>query len=133
MPYNDQKKSTNLYSIMYSIGPIYCRALGSQTFNVYIDKVGVSSHFGRCHKWVKSRSVCVSFRAYTRRRLWSDRDHIWHTHANSTPNGSELNKNQPRVGGFTGSAIQKSGITTKRMDQLAPNLAHMGGFVWEWT
>ena len=46
--------------------------------------------------------VCVSFRRYTRRRLWSDRDDILHTHADSSPNGSELNKNQPRVtqGGF---------------------------------
>ena len=44
---------------MYSIGPIFCRAVGSQTFNVYLDKVGVSSHFGRCHKWVKSRRVCM--------------------------------------------------------------------------
>ena len=45
--------------------------------------------------------VCVSFQRYTRRRLWSDRDQIWHTHADSSPNGSELNKNQhPRgVGG----------------------------------
>ena len=41
--------------------------------------------------------VCVSFRRYTRRRLWSDRDQIWHTHADSSPNGSELNKNQLRV------------------------------------
>ena len=40
-------------------------------------------------------SVCVSFRRYTRRCLWSDRDQIWHTHADSSPNGSELNKNQP--------------------------------------
>ena len=24
--------------------------------------------------------VCVSFQAYTRRRLWSDRNQIWHTH-----------------------------------------------------
>ena len=49
-------------------------------------------------------SVCVSFRRYTRRRLWSDRDQIWHTHADSSPNGSELNKNQPHVtqGGFGG-------------------------------
>ena len=44
---------------MYSIGPIFCTAVGSQTFNVYLDKVGVSSHFGRCHKWVKSRRVCM--------------------------------------------------------------------------
>ena len=34
--------------------------------------------------------LCVSFRAYTRRRLWSDRDQIWHTHADSSPNGSGL-------------------------------------------
>ena len=48
--------------------------------------------------------VCVSFRRYTRRRLWSDRDQILHTHADSSPNGSELNKNQPCVtqGGFGG-------------------------------
>ena len=76
----------------------------------------------------------VSFRAYTRRRLWSDRNQIWHTHADYSPNGSGLNKNQPCVtqrglGGFRGSKNQKSGITTKRMDQLAPNLAHMGGFI----
>ena len=123
---------------MYSIGPIFCRAIGSQTFNVYIDKVGVSSHFGRCHKLVKSRSVYVSFRAYTRRRLWSDRNQIWHTHADYSPNGSGLNKNQPCVtqgglGGFRGSENQKSGITTKQMDELSPNLAHMDGFIWEWT
>ena len=36
--------------------------------------------------------VCVSFRAYTRRRLWSDHDQIWHTHSDSSPKGSGLNK-----------------------------------------
>ena len=36
-------------------------------------------------------------------------------------------------GGFTGSKIQKSGKPTKRLDQLAPNLAHKCGFIWEWT
>ena len=36
-------------------------------------------------------------------------------------------------GGFRGSEIQKSGITTKRVDQLAPNLVHACGFIWEWT
>ena len=41
--------------------------------------------------------VCVSFRRYTRRRLWSDRDQILHTHADSSPKDSEVNKNQPRV------------------------------------
>ena len=83
--------------------------------------------------------LCVSFRRYTRRRLWSDRDQIWHTHAGSSPNGSELNKNQLRVtqgglgGGFRGSEIKKSGITTKRVDQLAHNLVHDSGLIWEWT
>ena len=32
--------------------------------------------------------VCVSFQAYTRRRLWSDRDQIWHTHADPPRKGS---------------------------------------------
>ena len=133
--------------------------------------------------------VCVSFRRYTRRRLWSDWDQIWHIHADSSPNGSVLNKNQLHVtqgglggglggqkfknleylpngwtnwlqiwytpadssgnghrrkticlstpggilGGFRGSEIQKSGITTKRVAQLAQNLVHACGFIWEWT
>ena len=49
-------------------------------------------------------SVCVSFRRYTRRRLWSDRDQILLTHADSSPNGSELNKKSARVtqGGLGG-------------------------------
>ena len=55
-------------------------------------------------------SVCVSFQAYTRRRLWSDRDQIAPCH----PGGN--------LGGFRGPEIQKSGKTTKRMDQLAPNV-----------
>ena len=42
-------------------------------------------------------SVCVSFQAYTRRRLWSDRNQIWHTHADSPRNGSGQNKNLPCV------------------------------------
>ncbi len=83
-------------------------------------------------------SVCVSFQAYTHRRLWSDRDQIWHTHADSPRKGSGKNKNLPCVtqgefGGFRGPEIQKSGKTTKRMDRLVPNLAHMCGFIWEWT
>ena len=41
--------------------------------------------------------VCVSFQAYTHRRLWSDRDQIWHTHADSPRKGSGKNKNLPRV------------------------------------
>ena len=59
-------------------------------------------------------SVCVSFQAYTRRRLWSDRDQIWHTHADSPRKGSGKNKNLPRVsrgnlGGFRGSEIENLG------------------------
>ena len=44
-------------------------------------------------------SVCVglSFQAYTRRRLWSNRNQIWHTHADSPRKGSGQNKNLPRV------------------------------------
>ena len=82
--------------------------------------------------------ACVSFRRYTRRRLWSDRDQILHTLADSSPNGSKLIKIHPvltkgGLGGFRGSEIQKSGIITKRVDQLAPNLVHACGFIWEWT
>ena len=49
-------------------------------------------------------SVCVSFWAYTRRRLWSDRDQIRHTHADSSRNGNGLNKkNCPSdLGGMRG-------------------------------
>ena len=83
--------------------------------------------------------VCVSFQAYTRRRLWSDRDQIWHTHADSPRKGSGQNKNLPRVmqggnlGGFRGSEIENVGNLPKRLDRLAPNLAHMCRFIWEWT
>ena len=37
------------------------------------------------------------------------------------------------LGGFRGSEIQKSGITTKPLDRSAPNLVHAYGFLWEWT
>ena len=39
--------------------------------------------------------ACVFFQAYTRRRLWSDRNKIWHTHADSPRKGSGQNKNLP--------------------------------------
>ena len=42
-------------------------------------------------------SVCVSFQAYTRRHLWSNRNQIWHTHADSPRKGSGQNKKLPRV------------------------------------
>ena len=34
--------------------------------------------------------------------------------------------------GFRGSHIQKSVEAVKRLDRLAPNLAHMCRFIWEW-
>ena len=37
--------------------------------------------------------VRVSFRAYARRRLWSDPDQMCHTHADYSPKGNGLNKN----------------------------------------
>ena len=48
--------------------------------------------------------VRVSFQAYTRRRLWSDRDQILHTHADSHRKGSGKTKNLPCVtqGGIWG-------------------------------
>ena len=48
--------------------------------------------------------MCVYFQAYTRRRLWSDRDQIWHTHAYSPRKCSGQNKKLPRVtqGGIVG-------------------------------
>ena len=35
-------------------------------------------------------------------------------------------------GGFRGSKIKKSWEAVKRLDRLAPNLAHMCRFIWEW-
>ena len=69
------------------------------TLNIYIY---IYIYIGECVCVCLSVCVCVSFRRYTRRRLWSDRDQMLHTHADSSPNGSELNTNQPRVtqGGF---------------------------------
>ena len=66
---------------------------------------------------------------------------IWYTPADSSGNGHRLKtiRISPRptpggiLGGFRGSEIQKSGIATKRVDQLAYNLVHACGFIWEWT
>ena len=41
--------------------------------------------------------LCVSFQAYTRRRLCSDRNQIWHTHADAPRKGSGQDKNVPHV------------------------------------
>ena len=49
---------------------------------------------------------------------------------------NKLNLNTQRGisggGGVRGSQIKKSGEAIKRLDRLAPNLVHVGGFVWEW-
>ena len=37
------------------------------------------------------------------------------------------------LGGFRGSEIGKCGKSAKWLDRLAPNLARMCGFIWEWT
>ena len=67
-------------------------------------------------------------------------DHnIWYTPADSPGNGHRLKTICPSIpqgafwGGFRGSEIKKSGITSKRVDQLAHNLVHVCGFNWEWT
>ena len=83
-------------------------------------------------------SVCVSFQTYTRRRRWSERNQIWHTHADSPRKGSGQNKNLPRVtrgahGVFRGQKLKKWGKSAKRLDRLASNLAHTYGFIWERT
>ena len=42
-------------------------------------------------------SVCVPFQALYTSRLWSDRNQIWHTHADSHRKGSGQNKHLPLV------------------------------------
>ncbi len=71
---------------------------------------------------------------------WTDWHQLWFTSADSSGNGHRLNTSRPSIpkgtfrgGGGRGSQIQKSGEAVKRLDRLAPNLVHVGGFVWEWT
>ena len=68
---------------------------------------------------------------------WTDWHQIWYTSADSSGNGHRLNTIRPSIpqehfGGFKGSQIQKSWEAVKRLDRLAPNLAHMCRFIWEW-
>ena len=61
----------------------------------------------------------------------------WFTSADSSGNGHRLNTSRPSIrrgisGGFRVSQIQKSGKAVKRLDRLAPNLAHMCILIWEW-
>ena len=48
-----------------------------------------------CERASVRACVCVFVYPSVRRRQWSDRDQIWHTHANSPRNGSGLNKISP--------------------------------------
>ena len=48
-----------------------------------------------------------------------------------TPNKLPLETKGGHLGGFRGS--KKSGEAVKQLHRLAPNLVHVGGFVWEWT
>ena len=63
----------------------------SQNFLPRENKILIYIYIGECV------SVCVSFQAYTRRRLWSDLNQIWHTHADSPRKGSGQNTNLLRV------------------------------------
>ena len=62
---------------------------------------------------------------------------MWYTSADSSGNGHRLNTIRPSIAqgavcGFRGSQIQKYVEAVKRLDRLAPNLAHMCRFIWEW-
>ena len=68
---------------------------------------------------------------------WSDWHQIWYTSAVSPGNGHRLNTIRPSISqgsfwGFQGSKIQKSVEAFKLLCRLAPNLAHMCRFIWEW-
>ena len=65
---------------------------------------------------------------------WTDWHQIWYTSADSSGNGHRLNTIHPSIPRehFRGSQIQKSWEAVKRLDRLAPNLAHMSRFIWEW-
>ena len=67
----------------------------------------------------------------------TDWHQIWYTSADSSWNGHRQNTIRPSIskgdfGGFTGSQIQKSVESVKRLDRLAPYLTHMCIFIWEW-
>ena len=85
---------------------------------------------------VQRRKVEISL-AQIREKLpngWADWHQIWHKSANSSGNGHRINTIRPSIpqGVLGGSQIQKSVEAVKRLDRLAPNLAHMCTFIWEW-
>ena len=75
----------------------------------------------------------------------SDWHQLWFTSADSSGNGHRLNPSRPSIpqGAMVdtihhcpldrGSQIQKSVEAVKRLHRFAPNLVHVGGFIWEWT
>ena len=69
----------------------------------------------------------------------SDWHRHWFTSADSSGNGHRLNTSHHSIpqgalggGGVRVSQIQKSWEAVKRLDRLAPNVAHMCRFIWEW-
>ena len=70
-------------------------------------------------------------------KRWTDWHQIWYTSADSSGNGRRLNRVRPSISqgafwGFRRSHIKKYVEAIKRLDRLAPNLAHMCRFIWEW-
>ena len=62
---------------------------------------------------------------------------MWYTSADSSGNGHRLNTIRPSISqrqfvGFRGSQIQNYVEAVKRLDRLAPYLARMCIFIWEW-
>ena len=83
-------------------------------------------------------SVCVSFQAHTRLACRP----IGIKFGTYMQNHLERVVGQIKIApcdlgghleGGWGLGAKKSGQTTKRLDRWAPNLAHMFGFIWEWT
>ena len=67
----------------------------------------------------------------------SDWHQLWFTSADSSVNGHRLNTRRPSIpqgalgGGIRVSQIQKSWEAVKRLDRLAPNLAHICRSIWD--
>ena len=68
----------------------------------------------------------------------TDWHQIWYTSVDSSGNGHRLNTIRPSIsqgelgGRFRGSQIRKYVEAVKRLDRLAPNLAHICRLIWEW-
>ena len=108
------------------------------------------AHNCRCiWEWIYAKQIAPralgGFRGQTFKSLgklsngWTDWHQLWFTSAYSSGNVHRLNPSRPSIpqeavrGGGRGSQIQKSWEAVKRLHRLAPQLVHVGGFVWEWT